>query len=55
MKTAIALMASFIATPALAHGGTHMHPHGMESAVAFVIVAVIAALAAGFAIGRRGR
>ena len=44
MKKLSALAALLPATPALAHGGAHLHPHGYETAIAFALVTVFAAV-----------
>lgn len=46
MKKLIALGAVLAASPALAHGSGHMHPHGAESwlALAAGAVLIVAAL-----------
>lgn len=36
----LALMSSLLASPALAHGGAHVHPHGIDGAMAFLLLAV---------------
>ncbi len=42
MKTLIAAAISLTATSAIAHEGAHMHPHGMESAWGYALVALLA-------------
>ncbi|MGP6086891.1 hypothetical protein [Antarctobacter jejuensis] len=43
MKTLMTFSAAVLATPALAHGGGHLHPHGAESWLALLpAVALIA-------------
>lgn len=37
MKTVLPL--TFLATPALAHSGPHLHPHGGEAWLALVVLA----------------
>lgn len=49
MKTLfVALPALSLATPALSHGGMHLHPHGMDASLALVLgsIVVLAGLAA---------
>ncbi|MHA6345423.1 hypothetical protein [Roseivivax sp. CAU 1761] len=45
-RPASVLLASLAATPALAHGGPHMHPHGLEAPLMLgLAVAAVVALA----------
>jgi len=47
MKKFSAIALGFVATPALAHPGAHLHPHGSETALAlFAGLAVIASAGA---------
>lgn len=48
IRSALAL--SWLAAPALAHDGSHFHPHGVEPVWALMAVAL--ALGAGFVLGR---
>ncbi|MEO3414868.1 hypothetical protein AAFO92_09455 [Roseovarius sp. CAU 1744] len=50
MKYALAPL--FLASPALAHDGAHVHPHGGESWLLLLSLALGAA-AVGFALARR--
>lgn len=52
MRLLIATTASLITSSAIAHEGPHMHPHGGESILTMMVVAMIAA-GATWAIARR--
>ena len=41
--TALHLAALTLASPALAHGGAHLHPHGGDLWMAVILAAVLAA------------
>ncbi len=43
MKTFLVTVLTLTATSAFAHDGAHMHPHGMESAWGYALVALLAA------------
>ena len=45
MKLALAFAASLVSSSALAHGGAHMHPHGLEGAWIAALVATVAVAA----------
>ena len=45
MKLSLATLAALTATPALAHGGAHVHPHGAEAWLAQVLVSAVGGLA----------
>ncbi|WP_235823754.1 hypothetical protein [Actibacterium lipolyticum] len=42
MKTAFTFAALTIATPALAHDGMHVHPHGFGAATLVVVASLVA-------------
>ncbi|MGH1416543.1 MAG: peptidase M23 [Pelagimonas sp.] len=45
MKTlTFTAVSALIATPALAHGGAHLHPHGVEPMVAGLAILSVALL-----------
>lgn len=39
MKYVPTVAAALVTTPALAHGGAHLHPHGYETYIAFGAIA----------------
>lgn len=41
----LAATMAFVASPALAHGGAHLHPHGIEFAVAGLAAATLTLVA----------
>jgi hypothetical protein len=38
----LTVLATLAATPALAHAGPHLHPHGAEAAAAGLVLAALA-------------
>ena len=49
------LLLTLIPTPALAHAGPHLHPHGLEIGIGAMLAALTIAAAAGAAIVIRVR
>ena len=43
MKYALSAATLFVASPVLAHGGPHLHPHGSETWIAVLLAAGIGA------------
>lgn len=40
MKSLLIALATLAASPAVAHGGAHVHPHGSEAWLALVLLSV---------------
>jgi len=53
MKPLLALAASLAATPALAHDGLHMHPHGIDAGALLLAASVAAGAAVAYIKMRR--
>lgn len=41
MRVTFAILAGLSASPALAHGGLHIHPHGLETGLLVGALAVV--------------
>jgi hypothetical protein len=51
-RLALAASAALIATPALAHDGPHLHPHGLEAGWGILAAALALATLGGIALWR---
>ena len=52
-RLALAVSGLFFATPALAHDGPHLHPHGLEAGWGILAAALALAALGGIALWRR--
>ena len=52
-RLALAVSAAFLATPALARDGPHLHPHGLEAGWGILAAALALAALGGIALWRR--
>jgi len=51
MRLLILTATALFASPALAHEGTHLHPHGLETGY-FILLAAIALVVAAYVVRR---